>query len=169
MTLETYLNLSKIDPEYELILIGKGSGLNDIKDFMKQNSLTNYKIIDWIPQEELSRYYSNSTLMLFPSHHDSSGNVVLEALSYGLPVISLNLGGPMQVMGSIDTIVKHDNKNTKDLAKIIASKIDSIIRDRTNLLKLCDASFQRSKEMTWAACVEYIYRIVESDSFLKKK
>lgn len=164
LTLETFLYLSKVDPEYELILIGKGEELNDIIEFMKKNSLTNYKIIDWIPQEELKRYYSNSTLMLFPSLHDSSGNVVLEALSHGLPVFSLNVGGPQQVIGEINTIVEHDNKNTKDLAQKIALKIIEQINDRKNYLELCNASFERSNEMTWTECVNIVYKVVESNS-----
>lgn len=169
LTLETFLELAKIDSEYELVLIGKGEELNNILEFMKKNSLTNYKIIDWVPQEELKRYYSNSTLMLFPSHHDSSGNVVLEALSHGLPVISLNLGGPAQVIGPINTIVTHDNLNTKDLAEKIANRIIGIMQDKESYQELCNYSFQRSQEMTWSACVDNVYKHIESHSFLIKK
>jgi glycosyltransferase involved in cell wall biosynthesis len=40
------------------------------------------------------RAYLRHDTFLFPSLHDSSGNVVLEALSCGLPVICLDAGGP---------------------------------------------------------------------------
>ena len=38
--------------------------------------------------------YSRHDALLFPSLHDSSGNVVLEAMSRGLPVVCLAAGGP---------------------------------------------------------------------------
>jgi glycosyltransferase involved in cell wall biosynthesis len=38
--------------------------------------------------------YTRHDAFLFPSLHDSSGNAVLEALSCGLPVVCLDVGGP---------------------------------------------------------------------------
>ena len=37
--------------------------------------------------------FGSHDLFLFPSLHDSGGFVVLEALSHGLPVVCLDLGG----------------------------------------------------------------------------
>jgi glycosyltransferase involved in cell wall biosynthesis len=53
--------------------------------------------VTWMPQMEraaVMRAYLRHDTFLFPSLHDSSGNVVLEALSCGLPVICLDAGGP---------------------------------------------------------------------------
>ncbi len=47
-----------------------------------------------MPQDALFRYMSEHDALLFPSLHDSGGNVVLESLAVGLPVICLDLGGP---------------------------------------------------------------------------
>lgn len=39
-------------------------------------------------------FYRQSDALLFPSYREPSGNVVLEALSYSLPVITCDQGGP---------------------------------------------------------------------------
>jgi glycosyltransferase involved in cell wall biosynthesis len=54
-------------------------------------------VVTWIPWLErtmVMRAYPRHDVFLFPSMHDSSGNAVLEALSCGLPVVCLNVGGP---------------------------------------------------------------------------
>jgi glycosyltransferase involved in cell wall biosynthesis len=47
-----------------------------------------------LAQNQLFALYREVDGLLFPSLRDSGGNVVVEALSFGLPVICLNLGGP---------------------------------------------------------------------------
>ena len=42
--------------------------------------------------------YRRHHALLYPSLHDSSGNVVLEALFHGLPVVCLDLGGPAEIV-----------------------------------------------------------------------
>lgn len=47
-----------------------------------------------LPQQELFALYKSMHCFLFPSLHDSSGNVVVEAQAKGLPVVCLDIGGP---------------------------------------------------------------------------
>jgi glycosyltransferase involved in cell wall biosynthesis len=54
--------------------------------------------VDWIPRfsgrSQVLDVYDQHDVLVFPSFHDSGGMVVLEALSRGVPVICLDLGGP---------------------------------------------------------------------------
>jgi len=43
-----------------------------------------------VPYDEVVQFYSNSDVFVFPSHFDTYGFVILEALSFGLPVISVD-------------------------------------------------------------------------------
>ena len=56
--------------------------------------------IPWLEREAVMRVYPEHDAFLFPSLHDSSGNVVLEALSCGLPVVCLDAGGPAVLVDS---------------------------------------------------------------------
>jgi len=46
------------------------------------------------PRAECDRFYQKADVFLFPSIREPSGNVVLEALSHGLPVLAADRGGP---------------------------------------------------------------------------
>src|SRR5262249_31800793 len=48
--------------------------------------------------EELSRAYASADAFLFPSKTDTFGNVVLEALSSGVPAIVTNHMGPKEII-----------------------------------------------------------------------
>jgi glycosyltransferase involved in cell wall biosynthesis len=57
--------------------------------------------VDWVPwlsHSEVLAVYPQHDVFLFPSLHDSSGNVVLEAMSRGLPVVCLKRGGPAAIV-----------------------------------------------------------------------
>ncbi|SFV27668.1 Glycosyltransferase involved in cell wall bisynthesis [Devosia crocina] len=46
------------------------------------------------PRDSVSRFYRNADIFVFPSYREPGGNVTLEAMSYGLPVIVCDRGGP---------------------------------------------------------------------------
>ena len=53
----------------------------------------------WVEHERDRRALPRATTRCcYPSLHDSSGNVVLEALNHGLPVVCLDLGGPAEMV-----------------------------------------------------------------------
>jgi glycosyltransferase involved in cell wall biosynthesis len=53
--------------------------------------------------EELSAAYANMDLFVFPSHTDTFGNVVLEALASGVPAIVTPDGGPPTIVRDGET------------------------------------------------------------------
>ncbi|PTT77952.1 MULTISPECIES: glycosyltransferase [unclassified Chryseobacterium] len=78
----------------KLILVGTGEQKQFYKDLIQQNNAENYiEIIEWIDRRELMKMYEKASVFLFPSH-EGAGMVVPEALSFGLPVVSLQNEGP---------------------------------------------------------------------------
>jgi len=52
------------------------------------------EFIPWLEREELFRQLSLSDVLLFSSFRDGGGQVVVEAMACGKPVIGFNVGGP---------------------------------------------------------------------------
>ena len=74
--------------------------------------------------EALAAAYANMDILIFPSHTDTFGNVVLEALSSGVPAIVTPNGGPKYIVCQGETgFIAED----PDFAAAIAT----IARDRT--------------------------------------
>jgi glycosyltransferase involved in cell wall biosynthesis len=80
----------------------------------------------WLSDRELSEYYSYSTCFVFPSLLEGYGMVILEAMAYGLPVISFdNSAMPFTVKdGKNGILVK--NKNIEELAESLYKIITDV-------------------------------------------
>lgn len=62
----------------------------------------------WLQGEELQRAYAQADIFAFPSVTETFGNVVLEAMSCGLPVVVMNGGGAREIpRGGVDGLIAH--------------------------------------------------------------
>ena len=84
-----------VQRKLKLTLIGKGPEEQRLRRMIKEEQLPDgvVEIIPWIERSELPKYYASSKAFFFPSH-EGAGMVVVEALSYGLPVVCFNNYGP---------------------------------------------------------------------------
>ena len=88
--------LSIVDSElkYQVILCGDGPESDFLKETCNKNNL-NKKVIftGKLSYEGMQKYYDKADLFIFPSLRETTGTVLVEAFSHGLPVITLNQGG----------------------------------------------------------------------------
>jgi len=74
--------------------------------------------------EALSRAYANMDLFVFPSHTDTFGNVVLEALASGVPAIVTPDGGPPSIIREGETgFIARDEDFAAAVTRVIADPI----------------------------------------------
>ncbi|SPF52690.1 Glycosyl transferases group 1 family protein (fragment) [Candidatus Desulfosporosinus infrequens] len=82
------VNSSHVD-KVQFILVGDGPYAQQ----MKEHSFDNVEFTGYLKGRELSAMYASSDVFVFPSSTETFGNVVLEAMASGLPVIAVNSGG----------------------------------------------------------------------------
>jgi len=71
--------------------------------------------------EDLARAYANMDLFVFPSHTDTFGNVVLEALASGVPAIVTPDGGPRTIVRNSETgRIVPDDQFAAAIAEVLA-------------------------------------------------
>ena len=105
--------------------------------------------------EALSRAYADMDLFVFPSHTDTFGNVVLEALASGVPAIVTPNGGPCTIVEDGKTgVIAEDNQ--------FASVISGILDDPERLNALRMASRDYALTCTWDAVFDRVYSAYET-------
>ncbi len=77
----------------KLVIVGKGPALQQLR-----NENPDALFIDWVNRDQLPEIYSSADMLILPSRFDTFSNVVLEALSCGLPVIAYNTKGPKDII-----------------------------------------------------------------------
>ena len=75
------------------LIVGHGSAEEMLRRELGSTALTGV-----LRGEELARAYARMDLLVFPSHTDTFGNVVLEALASGVPAIVTPDGGPAHIV-----------------------------------------------------------------------
>ena len=100
--------------------------------------------------EELSRAYANMDLFVFPSHTDTFGNVVLEALASGVPAIVTPDGGPRTIVrdGETGRIVPDDQ---------FTAAITEILADPARHAAMREAARAYALTASWDSVFEGVY------------
>jgi phosphatidylinositol alpha 1,6-mannosyltransferase len=97
--------LDRTREKFHFLLVGHGGEEGWLRDHLPRAQFPGV-----LRGEELARAYANMDLFVFPSHTDTFGNVVLEALASGVPAIVTPDGGPKTIVrdGETGRIVPDD-------------------------------------------------------------
>jgi glycosyltransferase involved in cell wall biosynthesis len=146
-------------PDARLTIVGKGKEQGRLKAAAAGYGLSNnIEFVPWLPQQELFALYRSHDLLIFPSLHDSSGGVVLEALSFGLPVVCLDLGGPKQIVTSDSgVVVSTAGRNTAQVAVALADEIFRIFVSPSHLSQLSLGATDRASRFILSDRVAKFY------------
>lgn len=110
--------LSKL--KCKLVLLGKGKNEKEINDLIKKHSLADKVVVPGF-QTNPYPWIKYARLLVLSSRYEGFGNVLIEALALGTPVLSTDCGGPNEILseGMLDCLVP--NGELKPLAKKIHS------------------------------------------------
>jgi glycosyltransferase involved in cell wall biosynthesis len=90
----TLLKAMKSLPEIELKIVGNGPEYDSYVDFISQNFMSNVSFLGPKWNKDLEPYIENCEFVIVPSEwYEPSPYVVLQAFSYGKPVVASNIGG----------------------------------------------------------------------------
>ena len=75
------------------------------------------------PQSDVKKFYAAADIFVFPTLYEPFGNVCLEAMASGLPVITSRINGASEIMEGMDDLLLNDPTDVKTLA----TKIDFLL------------------------------------------
>jgi phosphatidylinositol alpha 1,6-mannosyltransferase len=98
----------------------------------------------------LARAYANMDVLVFPSHTDTFGNVVLEALASGVPAVVAPDGGPKFIVRDGETgFVTEDDH--------FAEAVAELVRDRARLEEMRLKARGYALGCSWDAVFDRVY------------
>lgn len=148
-------------PNATLTIVGDGAARKWLSIVAKRcGVLDKVEFIGSVPHRRLIGSFSGYTALVFPSLHDSGGMVVLEALSQGLPVICLDLGGPgVMVDDSCGFVVPATGANEAQVVSGIANAmtlIASLTRSEHN--RISKMALVRANQLSWSNLTQRVIR-----------
>jgi glycosyltransferase involved in cell wall biosynthesis len=130
---------------FRFLIIGHGKE----EGWLRQH-LPNAEFTGVLRGQDLARAYANMDLFVFPSHTDTFGNVVLEALASGVPAIVTPDGGPRYIVRDGETgFIATDDGFSDAIAKII---LDPELHARMG-----DAARLYAQSASWDSVFEGVY------------
>ena len=146
-------------PKARFTIVGSGPEETRLKaDALAWKIRDSVDFISWLPQSNLFELYDSHDLLLFPSLHDSSGGVVLEALCHGMPVVCLDLGGPKDIVTvNSGVIIRTDDQNTAQVAAKMAVEISRLLASPETLAVLSAGAVCRAREFILAKRIDDFY------------
>ncbi len=132
-------------PNFRFLIIGQGDEQQWLRDRMPQADFAGV-----LRGEALAQAYASMDLFIFPSHTDTFGNVVLEALASGVPAIVTPDGGPRYIVeeGATGHIVPDDQ---------FTQSIAALINDPTRHAEMRQAARAYALAASWDSVFEGVY------------
>ena len=126
------------------MIVGHGA-----EDAMLRAALGDRAMAGVLRGEALAEAYANMDLLVFPSHTDTFGNVVLEALASGVPAIVTPDGGPAHIVR---------DRVTGQIAtdEAFADAIAETVQDAEQLACMREAARAYAMTCSWDAVFERV-------------
>lgn len=80
-------------PEARLVMAGDGEAEQIRGAFAERNLTSQVFFPGWVRGEDKERLFRESAIFLFPSYHEGMPMAVLEAMSYGMGIVTTAVGG----------------------------------------------------------------------------
>ena len=140
--IQVYQQLASRRPESTLVVVGDGPFLQQMREGLPY---PNVIFTGFLHGEELSRVYASSDIFVFPSTTDTFGNVVLEAMASGLPVVVSDKGGPKEIVqhGRTGLVTK-----ARDAADLL-SGVERLLDDSALRQQMSAHSRSYAEKQSW--------------------
>lgn len=139
--------MSESDSELELNIIGDGEEKDKIKEKIKELKLTDkVKLHGFKNKEYINDMYKNSSLYLMCSFEESFGIVLIEAGSFGLPLIAFNSArGASEIIKNNKSGYLIDNRDKEKMAR----KALDLLNDKVKMKSFSKEAREISKLYTF--------------------
>lgn len=134
--------------EFQFLIVGTGELEEDLLSIIGERQLANISLLGSKNDQELSSLYKSSNLFLLTSYTEGFPTVLMEAMFFGLPIVSSNAG-------KIDRLVRSGVNGYIIDEFNIESYIEKILlltNDKDLYGEISSNNFRLSRQFTWERC-----------------
>ena len=134
-----------------LVLVGRDEGdATAIADFIEEHRLGGEVVVTGeVSDEELARWYARANLFVLFSHYEAFGLVYFEAMAYGAPVLTHDVGSNRELLHRGAVVTPRFDRQAA------AASLTELVNDDDARQQLAtDASDYALAEFTWPAVAE---------------
>lgn len=138
------------NPQAKLIIAGDGPELQNLENLSKELKVEGAIVfLGWVERLKLLRAMTDCDIFLFLSLRDGGGNVVVEAMAAGKPIICFDLAGPGFHVDEKSGI-KIKSKNSERAIGETAQALEKLYLDKELRDKLGSGAREKAeKEYSW--------------------
>lgn len=156
--LKTFALVRAQQPSSVALVVGSGPEAHALRALAQQLGMTDAVIFTgFVPDDQLPAYHAASDVYLSTCRQESFGLSVLEASAAGLAVVSVDEGGPREIVcdGETGFLTPADPRALS--AAVLALAHDPALRARMG-----EAARQRAARYSWARGAHEFLNVVES-------
>lgn len=150
-----YAEVLRREKEIPLFIGGDGETEKMKELFDKEAVKDNVSFLGWVRGEEKDRLLQESSIFLFPSYNEGMPMALLEAMAYGLAIVSTNVGGipklieqgadgficnPGDIHGIAERIIEllEDDEKRSSFSIAVREKAETHYSLEMHIKKLCN-------------------------------
>jgi len=138
-------------------IVGDGEDLKYCQDEAKKlRSKEKIHFHGKLKRADVDKFYENADVFVFPSFREPSGGVVIEAMSYGIPQVVADYGGPASIVTN-ETGIKIKPEGVESYPIEIANAITTLVLNPLLRKKMSEASYKHvENNYLWENKIQYV-------------
>ena len=124
-TITAYQLLKKKYQDLKLTIVGQGSELDAAKSFVQRESIPEVVFTGRLHGAALAEQYKKADIYCLPSYSEGMPTTVLEAMAFGLPIVTRSVGGLVDFFDNEKMGIMTTSYNPEDFASAISKYIEN--------------------------------------------
>ncbi|KAK4516028.1 uncharacterized protein ATC70_010989 [Mucor velutinosus] len=145
-----------------LVLVGHGPAFHEIQNYCLTKRIP-VTFTGYLQGKDLSQAYASADIFAFPSVTETFGQVVLEAMSSGLPVVGLDAEGVRDLVDDKRTglLLNTLDLSAKDQQRKYRGLLELLVNQPHLLGKLRREAVKKAKTYTWYEAMECMVNVYQ--------
>jgi glycosyltransferase involved in cell wall biosynthesis len=159
--LEAYLKVLESIPQAQLTIAGDGPDRKEAETFVRIHQLEGVRFLGMVSDEEKAQVFSNASVFVSPAlYGESFGIVLLEAMTYGIPIAGYGNPGYLSVVGEVCP----ENFPSPGDTRSLAHRIIHILQNDEYRDSLVSRYSDQLKKYDWNTLADKILDVYNTES-----